>query len=390
VESDRNEFLCRLVDASRLGTRRHQSPVETTRDFALELIGVTKSYGDVIAVDGVNLAVRKGEFVTLLGPSGSGKTTTLRLVAGFTKPSAGTMRIRGVDITSVPPHERDVGMVFQNYALFPHMTARSNIAFPLRMRGFSKREQRRLVDEVVAIVRLEGLEDRYPRQLSGGQQQRVAFARAVVYKPGILLMDEPLGALDRRLRESLQLEIRRIHQQLGITVLYVTHDQEEALVLSDRIALFNRGKIAQLGTAKDLYHGPETVFAAEFVGDSNVLIGRLEMSDTWQLACGPWHLPCRPGPSVRAIEGERVALVVRPERLRLVGVGDRSRLKSIASVIGTIRQVIFLGPYVKYEIEAGDQTLFARRELSADEPVLKPGDEVAVQWHVQDSLLVPD
>lgn len=243
---------------------------------ALILRGLAKSFGDVLAVDGVDLEVRQGEFITLLGPSGSGKTTTLRMIAGFARQSAGTIEIDGVDMSNVPPHQRDVGMIFQNYALFPHMTAAQNIAFPLEMRRTGRPEIKQRVAEALALVRLEGLGSRYPRQLSGGQQQRIAFARAVVFHPRLLLMDEPLGALDKKLREALQLEVMHISRQLGATVVYVTHDQEEALVMSDRIAIFNRGRIEQLGRGEDLYDRPVSLFVADFIGESNILRGRFE------------------------------------------------------------------------------------------------------------------
>mgnify|MGYP001590440586 CR=1 FL=1 len=243
---------------------------------ALVLRGLAKYFGDVPAVDGVDLEVRQGEFITMLGPSGSGKTTTLRMIAGFTLQSGGTIEIDGVDMSHVPPHRRDVGMIFQNYALFPHMTAAENIAFPLQMRRVGRPEIKRRVADALALVKLEGFGERYPRQLSGGQQQRIAFARAVVFNPRLLLMDEPLGALDKKLREALQLEVMHISRQLGATVVYVTHDQEEALVMSDRIAIFSKGKIEQLGSGEDLYDRPVSLFVADFIGESNILRGRFE------------------------------------------------------------------------------------------------------------------
>ena len=235
--------------------------------------------------------MRRGEFVTLLGPSGSGKTTTLRMIAGFTSPTGGSIEIDGQDMTRVPPHRRDVGMVFQNYALFPHMTAAQNVAFPLRMRKQSRAEIDRRVGDALDLVKLRHLADRYPRQLSGGQQQRIALARAVVFEPRLLLMDEPLGALDRKLREALQLEIIRISRELGATVLYVTHDQEEALVMSDRIAIFNEGRIEQLGSGEDLYDRPASLFVADFIGESNILRGRYEAdgADGGWMTRGPWR-----------------------------------------------------------------------------------------------------
>ena len=225
----------------------------------------------MVALAGADLETREGEFVTLLGPSGSGKTTLLLLVAGLIQPDGGEVWIDGKLSTYMPPHRRDIGIVFQNYALFPHMTLFENIAFPLRMRRVPEAKIREEVRRVLAIVQLSGVEDRLPAQLSGGQQQRIALARCMVYQPSLILMDEPLGALDKKLRQQLQLEIRQLHQRLGITVLYVTHDQEEALAMSDRICLMNEGEIEQVGAPSDLYFRPRSVFAADFLGESNLL-----------------------------------------------------------------------------------------------------------------------
>ena len=243
---------------------------------ALVLRNLRKLFGSVVATDDVDLEVPHGEFLTLLGPSGSGKTTTLRMIAGFTAPSGGTIEIDGSDMTRVPAHRRNVGMVFQNYALFPHMTASQNIAFPLQMRGVSRETTRRRINEALRLIKLEDFGSRYPRELSGGQQQRIALARAVVFRPCLLLMDEPLGALDRKLREALQLEIMRVGRELRASILYVTHDQEEALLMSDRIAIFNKGRIEQIGSGEDLYDQPATLFVAEFIGESNIIRGRFE------------------------------------------------------------------------------------------------------------------
>ena len=240
---------------------------------AVVLERLHKSFGPVIAVEDLDLAIEPGEFITLLGPSGSGKTTTLMMIAGFDYPTSGEIYIDGQPIVGVPPHRRDLGMVFQNYALFPHMTVAENIGFALKQRRVSKAETARSVAESLEIVRLRGYEGRYPRQLSGGQQQRVALARAIIFKPRALLMDEPLSALDKQLREELQLEIKRLHRQLGITFIYVTHDQREALILSDRVAVMNAGRIEQVGSPSDLYDRPANRFVASFVGESNFLAG---------------------------------------------------------------------------------------------------------------------
>src|SRR5215216_3040300 len=236
---------------------------------------IEKRYGSVIAVDGVSLDIAPGEFLTLLGPSGSGKTTTLMMLAGFEIPTAGEIFVDEDPIASVPPYRRNIGMVFQNYALFPHMTVGENIAFPLQMRKMSRAEITRQTTAVLALVGLPRYEGRYTRQLSGGQQQRVAVARALVFNPRVLLMDEPLGALDKQLRESLQLELKRLHERLGVTIIYVTHDQGEALVMSDRIAVLHRGRIEQIGLPTELYERPATRFVAAFLGESNFLAGRV-------------------------------------------------------------------------------------------------------------------
>ena len=236
----------------------------------LEVRNLRKTYGNFVALEGVSINVSAGEFVTLLGPSGSGKTTLLMACAGLNEPDSGEIRIDGEPATFLPAYQRDIGMVFQNYALFPHMTIFENIAFPLWMRRRPDAEVREAVGEILDIIQLSGTEDRYPRQLSGGQQQRVALARALVYKPSIVLMDEPLGALDKKLREQLQYEIKRLHGQLGLAMLYVTHDQEEALVMSDRICLMREGRIEQMGTPQELYFRPRSLFAADFLGKSNL------------------------------------------------------------------------------------------------------------------------
>jgi putative spermidine/putrescine transport system ATP-binding protein len=244
---------------------------EPMHGAAIQLLDLEKRYGDVTALAGVSLDMPAGEFVTLLGPSGSGKTTTLNAIAGFLQPDNGRILVDRSPIETVPPHRRNIGMVFQNYALFPHMTVEANIAYPLKRRKVAKQELRRLVAESLALVGLDGMDKRYPRELSGGQQQRVALARALVFRPRVLLMDEPLGALDRRLRASLQLEFKRIHRELGITFVYVTHDQEEALTMSDRLAVMDQGRILQVGSPRDIYERPAERFVADFIGETNFI-----------------------------------------------------------------------------------------------------------------------
>jgi len=364
---------------------------------ALVLRGLRKTYGEVAAVDGVDLEVREGEFITLLGPSGSGKTTTLRMIAGFTQHTAGTIEIAGRDMSQVPPHRRDVGMVFQNYALFPHMTAAENIAFPLEMRQTARSDIRRRVAETLALVKLEGLGNRYPRELSGGQQQRIAFGRAVVFQPRLLLMDEPLGALDKKLREALQLEVMHISRQLGATVIYVTHDQEEALVMSDRIAIFNRGRIEQLGRGDDLYDRPVSLFVADFIGESNILRGRFERDPggSWLVRSDArWRVGAAQAERAALESGARAALIVRPERFRILGPEEARASRTAANanaVDATVRDALYLGSTRKYELAMADgQTATVRRQVGDGEVERQVGDVVALTWVVDDAVLVAD
>ena len=358
---------------------------------ALVLRGLRKQFGDVAAVDGVDLDVAKGEFITLLGPSGSGKTTTLRVIAGFISADDGSIAIDGREMRQVPPHRRDVGMVFQNYALFPHMTAAQNVAFPLQMRGIGRPEQRRRVAEALGMVKLDRFGERYPRQLSGGQQQRVALARAIVFQPRLLLMDEPLGALDKKLREALQLEILRISRQIGATVIYVTHDQEEALVMSDRIAIFDRGRIQQLGTGEDLYERPNSMFVADFVGESNMLRGRLERDGqgAW-LVRGPWRWRVDPAlvDAHGLQDGGGAALVVRPEHLRVVA--PEAATDGANAIDAAVTEVLYLGPTRKVELALPDGVNAVVRENAGAAGDWRPGDRVRLEWPVARGVVVPD
>jgi putative spermidine/putrescine transport system ATP-binding protein len=358
---------------------------------ALALRGVSKLYGDIVAIRDVDLEVRPGEFVTLLGPSGSGKTTTLRIIAGFTQPDEGTVVLDGQDLTRVPPHRRGIGMVFQNYALFPHMTVAGNIAFPLEMRRVPKAERAKLVEEALRLVRLEGLGDRYPRQLSGGQQQRVALARALVFHPSLLLMDEPLGALDKKLREALQLEVMRVSHQLGLTVVYVTHDQEEALVMSDRIAVYSHGRIAQIGTGEELYERPATLFVADFIGESNIFRGTLRPADgVVETEVGP----VRAQPEAWARDdlraGGRGAVVVRPERMWIRAPEAPARETDAAALRGRIREVIYLGSTRKYVVELSPEVTATVRTQGRQLADVPSGPDVVVGWDVHDGVVLPD
>ncbi|MQT14679.1 ABC transporter ATP-binding protein [Segnochrobactrum spirostomi] len=311
----------------------------------LEIAGIRREYGAFVAVHDVRLSVRRGEFMTFLGPSGSGKSTTLYILAGLDVPTAGDIRLEGRSLLQTPPHRRNIGMVFQRYTLFPHLTVAENVAFPLAVRRRPKVEIEAKVKEMLRLVRLEGFEDRKPAQMSGGQQQRVALARALVYDPPVLLMDEPLSALDKKLREEIQVEIRRIHEETGVTILYVTHDQEEALRLSDRIAVFSKGVIDQVGTGEELYANPATRFVANFIGDSDFLPCELVAVEgtkaSIRLAGGavvggiPLHAPPA-GTAPR--DGGSAALMLRPERIALrADAGDGPAIPV------RVRDITFLG-----------------------------------------------
>ena len=341
----------------------------------LELAGVRKRYDSLVAVDDLDLALEAGEFLTLLGPSGSGKTTTLMMVAGLQQPDAGSIRLNGVSVASLPPYRRDVGMVFQNYALFPHMTVRRNVAFPLEMRGTPAAEIARLVDEALALVKLPDHGERLPKQLSGGQQQRVALARAMVYRPALLLMDEPLGALDRKLREQLQLEIKRVHRERRISVLYVTHDQEEALTMSDRIAVFNKGRIEQIGTPEELYDRPATRFVASFIGDTNLLAGRVlgVAGGICEIETATGRIAASARTPLEA--GAAVFVAVRPERVVLAPVQAAG-----GGLEGVIIEQVFLGTSRKYVVRLADGTELVVLRPISDPPFEQAAPTVRVSW----------
>jgi putative spermidine/putrescine transport system ATP-binding protein len=336
-----------------------QAPARTSDDPSvdrppdIEAIALYKSYGDVAAVDGVDLAIPAGEFFTLLGPSGSGKTTTLRLIAGFELPDAGRILLQGRDVTAKPPYDRDVNTVFQDYALFPHMTIAQNVEYGLMVKKVAKDERRRRAGEALEMVRLAGLGSRKPSQLSGGQRQRVALARAIVNRPRVLLLDEPLGALDLKLRQEMQIELKRIQEEVGITFVYVTHDQEEALTMSDRLAVFHDGHIEQVGPPAVVYEHPETEFVAGFVGVSNVL----------------------------ERDGRRVT--VRPEKIRLLSEHDEPTPGTV-SERGRIREVVYVGMVTRYvvDLEGGGALTVVRQNLettSAD-VVEARGRPVRLEW----------
>jgi putative spermidine/putrescine transport system ATP-binding protein len=325
----------------------------------IRLTGLVKRYGEVAAVDGIDLDVQRGEFFTMLGPSGSGKTTTLRLIAGFERPDAGTVELAGDDVSDRPPFARDVNTVFQDYALFPHMTVGDNVAYGMRISKVAKAERERRTTEALEMVRLPGLSRRKPAQLSGGQRQRVALARAIVNRPQVLLLDEPLGALDLKLRQEMQVELKSIQEQVGITFVYVTHDQEEALTMSDRIAVFNDGRIVQIGSPAEVYEQPGNEFVAGFVGVSNVL------------------------------ERDGRRFTIRPEKIRLL---DEPH-DGLHTEAGVVRDVAYAGMVTRYlvELERGGELQVVRQnlEMSSTEALEQQGRAVTVGWSEEHTYAIP-
>ncbi len=342
----------------------------------LRVDGISKRYGPVVALEPVLLEVHDGELLTILGPSGSGKTTLLQIICGLTEPDSGRLFVDGHDQTDTPVHQRDVGLVFQNYALFPHLTVAENVGFSLKMRGRPGEEITRRVAEALAMVQMDHLGRRFPRELSGGQQQRVALARCFVYQPSIILMDEPLGALDRKLREHMQIEIKRLHRDTGATIVYVTHDQEEALALSDRICLMNHARIEQIGTPQDIYDRPRTAFTAEFIGTSTLLRGRLDGGAMLATPQGRFAIP--PGTEVAA--DSAAALVIRPEHLHL-GPGENN-------ITGIVAETVYSGSETRLLIQLTDGTVaVARLPTGAAAPAI--GATVTASWSTGSAVLVP-
>ncbi|SIR36396.1 putative spermidine/putrescine transport system ATP-binding protein [Rhizobium sp. RU20A] len=352
---------------------------------AIDISKACKRYGRFTALKDIDLHIRPGEFMTLLGPSGSGKTTTLNLIAGFTDITSGTLEIGGKSVTGLPSHKRNIGVVFQHYALFPHMTVGKNVAYPLTLRGLKGEERDRRVRRALDMVKMADFAHRYPSELSGGQQQRVALARALVFDPPLLLMDEPLGALDKKLREWLQLEIKRIHRELGTTFVYVTHDQEEALVLSDRIAVFNGGRIEQIGTGRELYDRPATLFVGRFIGESTVLRGKTQVcGDQTVMTLGEETITA----NARLAGGAQPVMLVRPERAVLKRPGAEV-LAGENRLTGNVVEAIYLGSGSKYEVRLADgTTAIVRSPLGAADFAI--GDAAEVAFASQDIILLPD
>ena len=339
---------------------------------AISVTSVSKSYASFPALDGVSLELRHGEFFGLLGPSGSGKTTLLRSIAGFVTPDSGSIAFDGRPMENMPVHRRDIGMVFQSYALFPHLTVRRNLAFGLEVRGVVRAEIDRKIDEYLALVRLAGLGERKPRELSGGQQQRVALARALITEPRVLLLDEPLGALDRKLRQEMQVELRDIQRRAGVTTVFVTHDQEEALTLSDRIAIINEGRIVQVGTPQELYERPVSVFAAQFLGDANILSG----------APGPDGIALASGTLIRTSSRSKGTAIVRPEKI-LIGTSVETRLPN--KLPGVVIQSVYSGSSVVYHVSVPQlgETPFLAFVQNASGQLFAPGTGVTLSWEAE-------
>jgi spermidine/putrescine ABC transporter ATP-binding subunit len=349
----------------------------------VEVRSLAKHFGTVKAVDDVTFSAEPGSFLTLLGPSGSGKTTTLNIIAGFESPTAGEVLLGSDSITSIPTYKRNIGMVFQNYALFPHMTVAQNIAYPLQMRRMRKSQIDQMVAEAQQMVQLEGFEERYPKQLSGGQQQRVAIARALVFKPPLLLMDEPLGALDKKLREQMQIEIKRIQNQTGITVIYVTHDQEEALVMSDQIIILNNGRLQQIGGPREIYDKPQNRFVADFIGETNLLEAEIrkennhfivELSDCDTQFEAPPELALIPG---------KISISIRPEMLWL-----DNKTTDRPGIEGQIEELIYVGESTKYIVKVLDKQVVIRQPRRTDKGRYSKGDPVTILFNIADMVFI--
>jgi len=352
------------------------------QDAYVEFDGVQKSYdGEILVVKNLNLAMAKGEFLTMLGPSGSGKTTCLMMLAGFETATHGEIRLGGKEINNIPPHKRGIGMVFQNYALFPHMTVNENLSFPLEVRGMGKNEREAKVKHALDMVQMGEFGNRRPAQLSGGQQQRIALARALVFDPTLVLMDEPLGALDKQLREHMQYEIKHLHERLGITVVYVTHDQSEALTMSDRVAVFNDGIIQQLANPADLYERPENSFVAQFIGENNKLTGtvvsRQGEAVTVQLSNGE---TCEALAVNCGDVGSETLISIRPERVRIGG--DKDKNSADAKVV----ELIYLGDHIRCRLDVhGNDQFVVKVPNAGRRGALAVGDTTAITWKTEDA-----
>jgi spermidine/putrescine transport system ATP-binding protein len=364
--------------------RALEVPRESGRTAVVRVERVTKRFGSVTAVDDVSFEVAAGEFFSLLGPSGCGKTTTLRMLAGFEVPTQGRIYLEGKDATNTPPYKRATNLVFQNYALFPHMTVEENVAFGPQRRRLPRAEVRERVREALATVRLEGMAERYPRELSGGQQQRVALARALANRPAVLLLDEPLGALDLKLREEMQLELKRIQREVGICFVYVTHDQGEALTMSDRVAVMNHGRIEQIGSPEEVYERPATRFVAGFIGTANLVPCTVEeagdVATVRLLDGGRVGAPAAPGCAV----GSRAVLMLRPERLRIRTAPESTGGPGMR---GRVVESVFQGSVLRHLVQVGERSIVVLAPVGADRPGI--GQEVWVSWDASDGYVLP-
>jgi putative spermidine/putrescine transport system ATP-binding protein len=348
----------------------------------LQLNGVTKTYGAFTALERVDLSIAKGEFVTFLGPSGSGKTTTLMIIAGFEKATAGDVLIEGESLSGLAPHERNIGIVFQNYALFPHKTALENVYFPLQMRGVKRVSGLKKAADALELVGLQGFGQRYPKELSGGQQQRVALARALVFEPSLLLLDEPLGALDKNLREQMQIEIKRIQRALGVTTIFVTHDQSEAMSMSDRIVVFEKGRIQQAATPLEIYHRPQTKFVAGFIGESNLIPATVSDATSGKAESSALGV-CDYAPTDRVSNGQDVTLLIRPELIRL----SRNPIEGRKNVRMQVDTIVNYGDNAIVIGRVGELPMRVR-VLGADVVIIKEGEECFIGWLPEAALLL--
>jgi spermidine/putrescine ABC transporter ATP-binding subunit len=365
----------------------------TASGVGVNIEQVTKRYDRVVAVDHVTLYVQPGEFLSLLGPSGCGKTTLLRLVAGFLQPDGGSIAIGDRRMEGIPSYDRNLGMVFQSYGLFPHMTIAENIGFGLKMRGVPRRESAKRIEQALDLVRLSGYQDRYPRQLSGGQQQRIALARAIVYEPVVLLLDEPLGALDKKLREQMQIELKALQRTLGVTTIFVTHDQEEALTMSDRIAVMDRGRIEQLGTPAEVYERPASTFVSDFIGLSNLLSCRVVGNGLAPSLETEHGLRIEPPPGTELPVGTAVTVAIRPEKLTIIpyqggdgNVGD--------AVEGVVMEAVYVGGATHYYVTLthGDRLVVVSQNRSSvvgnGVPGIDSGAPVRIAWEPRDVIVL--
>jgi spermidine/putrescine transport system ATP-binding protein len=367
---------------------------DESRPTAVGLYGVTKRFGNMTAVDNVTIEIGRGEFFSLLGPSGCGKTTSLRMIAGFEEPDEGQVRLSGTDIVGTPPYKRNVNTVFQSYALFPHMTVADNVAFGLKRKKIPKSSVRDKVGEYLELVELTGYEKRRPGQLSGGQQQRVALARALINEPEVLLLDEPLGALDLKLRKQMQLELMRIQREVGVTFVYVTHDQEEALVMSDRLAVMSFGHVEQIGYPEDVYERPATRFVASFMGTSNIIEAEVKgtIGELLQLSSAPDDRLLIAAPPDRAFRpGDKVAFTVRPEKLQVMPV-DAPVAEKLCTTTGTVADVVYQGVSTQLVVRTDDgSTLVAFRQNSERvSDAGEPGTRTRLVWDPQFNVVLTD